>query len=259
MELIDTHCHLSCDEIASQWPGVRERALAAGVRRMITVGTTPADARQCLVLAAGEPGVFVAAGVHPHQAGEFAGSDLAELGELWRHPRVVACGEMGLDYHYDFAERGAQRAVFERQLALAAPSGKPIVIHKREATDDTIAVLRSAGYEGRRVVFHCFTGTAAEAKRIRAGGWRTSFTGVVTFRNAAEVQQAARECPDAELMVETDAPYLSPVPVRNLRPNEPAHVLHTVRFLAELRGVALEALAELTTRNAVSFFGLAAG
>ena len=256
MDLIDAHCHLTFEELHGQLDGVLERAAAAGVRRMITVGTTPEDSRRCAELASRREGVFASVGIHPHEADRFAGAALDELAELMTHPRVVACGEMGLDYHYDHADRRAQRRLFEELLALSAPTGKPLIIHCRRAVDDTVAILDSAGLRDRPVVFHCFTGSPAEAARIRDHGWRLSFTGIVTFKNASELRAVARDYPADELMLETDSPYLSPEPVRNVRPNEPAHVIHTARFLAELRGVPVEELVERATRNTVAFFGL---
>ena len=257
MELVDTHCHLTFDDLAGQVEAVLHRAGEAGVRRCLTIGVTPEDGMSCLALAEKHQGVFAGAGIHPHEAGRFAGADLSGLAELLAHPGVVAAGEIGLDYHYDLSDRKAQRAVFQAQLEICAQANLPLVIHNREATGDTIQMLREAGFGGRRVVFHCFTGTPAEAGLIRDQGWRVSFTGVVTFKNAGPARQVARDYPAEELMLETDSPYLSPEPVRQVRPNEPAHLVHTARFLAELRWQHLEELAEQTTRNAVEFFNLA--
>ena len=203
----------------------------------------------------------MAAGVHPHEAGKVAGADadppdLVEMVALWRDEKVVALGEMGLDYHYDFADRAVQRRVFTEQLALAAPFDKPIIIHCREALDDVIPILVDHGFSGRRVVFHCFTGTADEAARIAEQGWRISFTGVVTFKKSSELQAIARAYPADRLMIETDSPYLSPEPVRGKRPNEPSHLVHIARFLAGLRGESVEEVSAATRANTVEFFGL---
>jgi TatD DNase family protein len=256
MRLIDTHCHLTYEELASQMEAVLRRAQEAGVRRCITIGEDPDDGARCVELTEKHSAVFAAVGIHPHRAARFAGADLSGWRELLAHPRVVAAGEMGLDYHYEFADRKSQWRVFEAQLETCARADLPVVIHSREATEDTVKILRDAGFGGRRVVFHCFTGSPSELRRIRDQGWRTSFTGVVTFKNAGDIRRVAREYPADEMMIETDAPFLSPEPIRNVRPNEPAHVVHTARFLAELRGQRLEELAEQTTRNAVEFFGL---
>jgi TatD DNase family protein len=256
MELVDTHCHLTFDELAGQVEPLLDRARESGVRRCVTVGVTPEDGLGCVELAAKHEGVFAAAGIHPHEAGRFAGADLSALAELFAHPRLVAAGEMGLDYHYDFSDHQSQRRVFEAQLEICTRTDLPLVIHSRQAAEDTVKILLDAGFGGRAVVFHCFTGTAAEAGRIRDHGWRLSFTGVLTFKNAGAVRDVARDYPLEQLMLETDSPYLSPEPVRSVRPNEPAHLVHTLRFLAELRGQHPEELAEYTTRNAVEFFGL---
>jgi TatD DNase family protein len=203
--------------------------------------------------------VHAAVGFHPHEAGKVTDESFAAMFELWSHPKVVAVGEMGLDYHYDFADRDTQREVFARQLAEAAKRRLPVVIHSREALDDTVRILIEQGFAGRPVVFHCFTGTAEEAQRIAEHGWRVSFTGVVTFKKSDELRRIARAYPLEKLMVETDAPYLSPEPVRNKRPNEPAFVAHTARFLAELRDEPYEAFAEQTARNTREFFRLGRG
>ncbi|MBI4716958.1 MAG: TatD family hydrolase [Planctomycetes bacterium] len=256
MALFDSHAHLTYPELLGQIDAVIARCDAAGVERTITVGTSLAEIDKALALAERFPGrVLVAAGIHPHEAGKVTQATWAPLAKAWEHPAVVAFGEMGLDYHYDFADRGAQREAFARQLGLAAGRDKPIVIHSREALPDTVAVLREHGFQGRPVVFHCFTGNAEEAARIAAEGWRISFTGIVTFKRSTELQAIARDYPAEKLMIETDAPYLSPEPVRGRRPCEPAFVAHTARFLAALRGVDYDQLAALTSANTCSFFG----
>jgi TatD DNase family protein len=257
MGLIDTHAHLTFPELASQVEAVLERCGQAGVEHVITVGTDLDDARNAVALAERfADRVSAAVGFHPHEADRVSDEDIATMAQLWMHPRVVAMGEMGLDYHYDLADRAKQRKVFAGQLREAANVDKPVVIHCREAVDDAIAVLVEHGFSGRRVVFHCFTGTAEEAARLAGHGWRISFTGIVTFPKSNELQDIARAYPGDQLMVETDAPYLSPVPVRGKRPNEPAHVAHTARFLADLRGEVFEELAARTTENARQFFRL---
>lgn len=257
MPLIDTHAHLTYPELSSQIGDVLARCAAVDVDHVITVGTDLADARAALELTGRFPDrVSAAVGFHPHEADKVSEADIAEMAGLWRDPKVVALGEMGLDYHYDFADRTKQRAVFAGQLQAGLGIDKPIVIHCREALDDAVPILLEHGFAGRRVVFHCFTGTAEDAQRIAEHGWRISFTGVVTFKKSAWLQAIARDYPADQLMVETDAPYLSPDPVRGKRPNEPSYVAHTARFLAALRGVSFEALADQTTRNARAFFGV---
>lgn len=256
--LIDTHCHLTYDDLAPQVAAVLHRAAAAGVAHCITVATSLPDAARALALSAAHGNVFVCAGIHPHEAARADAEQLAALRELHAasNPRLVAVGETGLDFHYDFATPQRQEEVFRAQLQLACDVGRPVVIHARKAEQRVCDILREYPPLRERVVFHCFSGDEALARHILDSGFWLSFTGVVTFRNGDAVRAAARLCPPERLMVETDAPYLSPEPVRKIRPCEPAFVAHTARFLAELRGEPFERFAEQTTANAVRFFGL---
>lgn len=257
MQLIDSHSHLTYPDFAGWVDRVLADAAQAGVTRVISIGTSLDDARNAIALARTYPGrVHAAAGFHPHHTDSVSEADLRKMGELWRDPLVVALGEMGLDYHYDYADRQNQRRAFAGQLTAAAGIDKPIIIHSREAFKDVAAMLIDHGFRNRRVVFHCFTGTRDEAAAITDCGWRISFTGIVTFPKSDELQQIAREYPADRIMVETDAPYLSPAPVRSKRPNQPAYVAHTARFLAGLRGVSEEEFARQTYANTVQFFGL---
>jgi TatD DNase family protein len=256
--IIDTHAHLTMAPLAADVAGVLARAAAAGITHVITVGTDLADSRRAVSLAQAHAPVSAVVGIHPHEAAKVAPDAYAELRALLGQSKVVALGEIGLDYHYDFSDRASQHAVFKAQLDLAADADRPLVIHCREAIDDAVTLLHERGFDGRRVVFHCFTGTRDEARRLADHGWRISFTGVVTFRKSQELQAIAREYPAEQIMLETDAPYLSPEPVRNRRPNEPAFVRHTAEFLAGLRGAPLDAFIAQTTRNAATFFGLQA-
>lgn len=257
MGLIDSHAHLTYAGLIERVEEVLQNSREAGVERVITIGTTLEDAREALRLA----GVYrclvhAAVGIHPHHADGHGEEALAALAVLWQNPEVVAFGEMGLDYHYDFADRATQRRVFERQLILAEAHDRPLIIHCREAFADVVPMLLDHGYAHRRVVFHCFTGTEPEAELVAAEGWRISFTGIVTFRKSGWLQDIARTYPADRLMVETDAPYLSPEPVRSKSPNEPAFVAHTARFLARLREVKYEDLVKQTAQNTRQFFGL---
>jgi TatD DNase family protein len=200
--------------------------------------------------------VYALAGVHPHEAKDVPEGYLDEVGRCAAHERNVAVGEIGLDYHYDFSPRPAQREVFAAQLDLAGRLGKPVVIHSREAIDDTLAVLADAGVPGERLVFHSFTAGPDDVRRVLDLGAVVSFAGVVTFARADDNRRAARLVPADRLLIETDAPYLSPEPVRKIKTNEPANVLHTLRKLAEVRAEPPEALAEQTTANARRFFGI---
>lgn len=257
MGLIDSHAHLTFPELRDQVDEVLLRCTEAGVDRVITIGMNLDDLADAIRLARLHPDhLHAAGGVHPHEAEKVTEAGFTEVARLWDDPTVVALGEMGLDYHYDFADRSIQRAVFARQLEMAGPRPKPLILHCREAFDDTVGILLDHGFADRPVVFHCFTGSADEAQGVAEHGWRISFTGIVTFPKSTELHEIAKAYPADALMVETDSPYLSPVPVRGKQPNEPAHVAHTVRFLAGLRGVGYEELVDQTGRNTREFFGL---
>ena len=257
MGLIDSHAHLTTPALFEQIEAVLTRCDDAGVDRMITIGTDLQDAEKAVRLSERFPErIHVAAAFHPHEAAKVTEAELAAMAKLWDDPRLKAIGEMGLDYHYDFADQAVQRSLFASQLALAASRSHPLIIHCRDALEDALPMLVDHGFEGRPVVFHCFTGVAQEALRIQERGWRISFTGIVTFPNSKELQAIAKDYPPTALMIETDSPYLSPVPVRGRRPNEPAHLAHIAKFLAGLREVPYEQLVAQTARNTREFFTL---
>lgn len=251
MNLTDSHCHLDDRQFDQDRERVIERALQAGVRRILAIGTGdgPPDLEAAIRLAERYAPILASVGIHPHDAAKAAPADFDHLRALLRHPRVVAVGEIGLDYHYDFSPRERQREVFLEQLRLAAEFGKPVIIHTREAWEDTMTMLeqhaRPAGLKG---IMHCFSGGSEEARRALDLGFFLSFAGIVTFPKAVRVREAARLAPLERLLIETDAPYLAPVPHRGKR-NEPAWVVETARRLAELRGEPLERLAAETSRN----------
>ena len=251
--MIDTHCHLTDERLGSQLEAVVARAKAAGVTRLITIGTNLADDLAVIELCQGRDDVRCAIGVHPNYTADADPADLPRLRELQSDPAVVALGEMGLDYHHRFASRQRQMQFFEPQLQLAAELNRPVVIHSREATDDTLAVMR--GFRSVRAVFHCFTGSPAEARQILDAGHLIGFTGAVTFKNADSLREAAALVPSDRLLVETDAPYLTPEPVRKQKVNEPALVVHVAQTLARVRGVTVEEIERVTTENAARFFG----
>ena len=245
--MIDTHAHLDPPEATA----ILERARAAGVERVVTVGTSIEGGREALELAGRNHGVFAALGIHPHNA---AGEDAAridELRELLRNERAVAVGETGLDYFRDYAPRDDQRRVFEAQLALADELDKPVVIHTRAADEDTLAVL--SAFPGK-VILHCFSSTALLEPALERG-WYVSFAGNVTYPKAPELRAAARLVPEAQLLAGTDSPYLAPQPVRGSR-NEPAFVMHTLAALAQARGEDQDDLARRIDENANAAFGL---
>lgn len=256
--MIDTHCHLTFPEFIGQVDAVIAAAKLAGVHRMITIGTTPADGRAARAIAEQHPEVFFAVGIHPHYGDRISPADPAEVIEIARHPRCVAIGEMGVDYHYDDPPRAQQHELFAAQLELVKNSGlhKPIIIHCRKAVDDTLAIIRESGLSPERFVFHCVTEPPVETRKLIGTGAMLSFTGIVTYKNAPEVRDAAKLVPDDRIMVETDAPFLTPEPHRKVRPNAPQYVADTARSLAALRGTPFDHFVELTDANARRFFRL---
>jgi TatD DNase family protein len=248
VNLTDSHCHLDNEQFDEDREAVIDRARAAGVDCMMAIGTGdgPPDLEAGIRLADRYPFVYATVAVHPHEASKATDETFERMRELSQHPKVLAIGEMGLDYHYDFSPRDVQRAVFERQLHLAAEAQKPIVIHTREAWADTLEALRS-NWRGEGIM-HCFTGDEDQAREALDLGFYLSFGGVLTFPKAEAVRQAARIAPEDRILIETDCPYLAPVPRRGKR-NEPAYIVETAVRLAEVRGCAPEAIAEQTTRN----------
>jgi TatD DNase family protein len=252
--MIDSHCHLTYKQLQDQLEGVLVRAARAGVTQMVTIGTTVPDARQTIALCKRLPQVRCAIGIHPHHSGQATSDDLAALGELEREEVVVALGEMGLDYHYDFSPKHRQKDVFVAQLTLARERRRPIVIHCREAIDDCLEILKD--FPAIPAVFHCFTGTPDEARRIIDRGYYLGFTGVVTYKRSDELREVARFVPADRFLVETDAPYLSPDPLRKVRVNEPSFVVHTADAVAAARGVDRAEVDRLTTANCRRLFGM---
>ncbi len=249
--LIDTHCHLGAEAFAADTPEVLERARVAGVGHIVVVGESPSAAARALALVDRFPGLSATAGVHPHEANSWSEASEAWLTDQLRDPRVVAAGEMGLDYHYDHAPREVQRAVFDRQLGLATALGRPVVIHAREADEDVAAILRN--HPRATVILHSFSSGPGLLRAALEDGHYVSFSGMVTFRNWGR-DDVIRAVPADRLLVETDAPYLAPVPERGHR-NEPAFVRHTAVRLADVRGVSPEQLIRESGVNAARVFG----
>ncbi|MBM3742193.1 MAG: TatD family deoxyribonuclease [Actinobacteria bacterium] len=251
-EWVDTHCHVTYEDI----PGGAESALVAarqaGVRRMITIGTDLKTSNAAIDLANAHDDVWATVGLHPHDAK----NGLDGLHELFAKPRVVAVGECGLDYYYDHSDRAVQREIFAEQITLANRLSLPLVIHTREAWDETFDVLKSCGVP-ERTIFHCFTGSPVEAKKCLDLGAYLSFSGIVTFKNADEIRAAAKICDAEKMLVETDSPFLAPVPHRG-KSNQPAFLVEVGACLADVRGVGVEEIASQTTRNAtIAFPGIA--
>ena len=258
-QLIDSHCHLADEKFAADLPAVVARAREAGVLSamcILSADEAPELARVPVVRDAW-PDVYFAAAIHPHRAGAYAGraaEAAAVTASAVDAATAVAVGEIGLDYHYDFAPKDVQREVFAAQVELAVSRGLPVVIHTREATEDTIAVLREAGGGEVRGVMHCFSGSLAEALLALELGFYISLSGILTFPKAGELRETARKLPVDRLLVETDAPFLAPVPHRGKR-NEPAFLAQTVAALAAARGTTIDALAAALARNYARFVG----
>ncbi len=255
--MIDTHCHLSYGPLFDQIDAVLQRAQAVGVRHIISIGTRLDDCLRTLDLSRRFAQVSAAVGIHPHYAAEVSDDELERVAAMFSDPDVIAAGEMGLDYHYDFSPRQPQRKAFQRQLAAATASGKPVILHCREAVDDALAILKEAGHV--QGVFHCFTGQMDEAIRILDAGYYLGFTGIITFKNTGYLREIVKMVPADRLLIETDAPYLSPEPHRRQKTNEPSLIEYTFRKAAEVRGVSLGELVEQTTANAQRLFSLKLG
>jgi TatD DNase family protein len=254
--LFDTHAHLDQTDFDADREAVIERAQAAGVATLLAVGVTAESSRKCLAIAQQHPGVFATAAIHPNYLAEAGEGDFAVIQQLASDPRVVAIGETGLDRHWDFTPFEMQLESFDRHMRLARERGLPFIVHMRDCEADILASLRAAHAERGPLsgVMHSFTGDAAMASECIALGMHVSFAGMVTYKKSQALRDCAETIPNDRLLVETDAPYLSPEPVRSIRRNEPAHVRHTVECLAKVRGVAVEELAALTTANARRLF-----
>lgn len=256
VELIDTHCHLTFEPLDADVDAAVERSRQAGVTGWVTVGTSLVDSKAVVELAGRHDRMVAAVGIHPHDAKDADDAALAELERIAQDPNVVAIGETGLDYHYNFSKQPDQQRVFAAHLEIAKRLDLPVIIHSRNAFDETMEILERHDDGLKGVVFHCYGGTAEQAERLIAKGYYISFTGVVTFKNASQTREAAQAVPLDRLMVETDCPYMSPEPVRSQKPNEPALMVHTAAFLANLKGVDPDEFALATTHNAKRFFNL---
>jgi TatD DNase family protein len=253
--LVDSHCHLDFPDFANELDAVVARAGAAGVARMVTISTRVRRFAGVLSIAERFPEVYCSVGTHPHYAHEELDVTVDDLVAETRHPKVVAIGEAGLDYHYDNSPREAQERGFRTHIAAARATGLPLVIHSREADADTARILEEETGQGAfPAVLHCFTGGPDLARRAVALGHYVSFTGILTFKNSIALREIAAELPADRILVETDAPYLAPNPFRGKR-NEPAFVVETAKVLADTRGVSLEEIARQTSDNFFRLFG----
>jgi TatD DNase family protein len=256
--LIDSHCHLEYKGLVEDQAGVLARAREAGIGGFLSISTRQREWDQVIATAERESDVWASVGIHPHEADGHADLGEAALLTAAEHPRVIAIGETGLDYYYDHSQRETQKALFRRHISVARATGLPLIVHTRDAEDDTLAILADEMEQGAYpALIHCFTASAEFARGVLELGLTISLSGIVTFKNAKELQAVASEIPEDRLLVETDAPFLAPVPHRG-RVCEPAFTADTARFVAALRGISAEALAEATTRNFFKLFNKAA-
>ncbi|WP_070153285.1 TatD family hydrolase [Sphingobium phenoxybenzoativorans] len=247
--LVDSHCHLNYKGLVEDQQGVLDRARGAGVGVMLNIATRESEWDAVLATAEREADVWATVGIHPHEADEHPHIDTAKLVQRAAHPRVVGIGETGLDYYYDHSDRDRQKASFRAHITASRETGLPLVVHTREAEEDTIAILREEMGKGAYTgVIHCFTASGAFADMAMEIGFYISISGIVTFRNAKDLQETAARLPKDRLLIETDSPFLAPVPHRG-RPCEPAFVADTARFLAGLRGEDVDDLAAYSAEN----------
>ncbi len=256
--LIDSHCHLEYKGLVEDQSGVLARAREAGVGGFLSISTRQREWDQVIATAERESDVWASVGIHPHEADGHADLGEAALLAAAAHPKVIAIGETGLDYYYDHSDRETQKALFRRHISVARQTGLPIIIHTRDAEADTAAILTEEMEQGAfPALIHCFTASADFARIVLDLGLTISLSGIVTFKNARDLQAIAADLPEDRILVETDTPFLAPIPHRG-RVCEPAFTADTARFVAELRGQTPEQLAEITTRNFFKLFGKAA-
>lgn len=251
-DVIDSHCHLTDPRLQTQLEDVLQRAAQAGISRMISIGTGIADNEATIALCRSHANIRCAIGIHPNYTQDSDLRDLPRLRELQSDPAVLALGEMGLDYFHQYSSRDRQIRFFESQLELAQSLGRPVVIHSREATNDTLAVMKN--FPSVRAVFHCFTGTPDEARKIIDAGYLLGFTGAITFKKNNALREAVTLTPLDRMLIETDAPYLSPEPRRSQKTNEPALVIHVAEVVAHMKDKSVAEIDETTTANAIAFF-----
>lgn len=256
--LIDSHCHLEYKGLVEDQQGVLARARAAGIGGFLSISTRQREWRQVIGTAEREADVWASVGIHPHEADGHSDMGEGALLEAAGHPKVIAIGETGLDYYYDHSDRDTQKALFRRHIAVARETGLPLIVHTREAEDDTYAIMAEEMEKGAYpALIHCFTASADFGRKVLDLGLTISLSGIVTFKNAKDLQAIAADLPEDRILVETDAPFLAPVPHRG-QVCEPAFTADTARFVAGLRGTTPEALAEATTRNFFNLFRKAA-
>lgn len=256
--LIDSHCHLEYAGLVEDQQGVLARARAAGIGGFLNISTRQREWDNVVSTAAREADVWASVGIHPHEADQHADLGAQALLDAAAHPKVIGIGETGLDYYYDKSDRETQQALFRTHIGVARETGLPVIIHTRDAEDDTARIVAEEMATGTfPALIHCFTASACFARKMLDLGLKISLSGIVTFKNAKDLQEIAKELPEDRLLVETDSPFLAPVPHRG-KPCEPAFTADTARFVAGLRDTSPEALGEVTTRNFFTLFAKAA-
>jgi TatD DNase family protein len=255
---IDSHCHLEYEGLVEEQNGVLDRARAAGIRGFLNISTRRSEWERVVGTAARHPDVWASVGIHPHEADQHADLGEAALLEATRHPKVIGIGETGLDYYYDKSDREVQQALFRTHITVARETGLPLIIHTRDAEDDTFRILEDETGKGAfPALIHCFTASADFGRKVLDLGLSISISGIVTFKNAKDLQDVVPTIPEDRILVETDSPFLAPVPHRGKR-CEPAYTADTAKFVAQLRGVSIEQLGDTTTRNFFNLFKKAA-
>ena len=252
--MIDSHCHLADPKFIPDLKQVIERAKQAGIEKMICIADSLPEAKRCIQIASDHQEIFATAGVHPHNAKDWKESDTEEIRLLIASSnKVKAVGEIGLDYHYDLSPREKQKEVFKMQLDLAKELQLPVVVHNRESISDLLTIINGA--KPGKLVLHCCTDTFEDVKPLLNAGYFLSFTGIATYPNVGDIRNTIKQCPLDQMMIETDAPYLAPVPHRGKR-NEPAFVKEVAKLIAEIKELSLEEIDAQTTKNTIEFFGL---
>ncbi len=256
MNLIDTHAHLTFEELENQVDAVLARSIEAGVTRWITIGTDTEHSERVLSLVSRHDNMWAALGYHPHYANEITDADMGLLKKQLQHAKIVAVGECGLDYHYTNVVTENQHRLFRQHLEIAAALQKPVIVHTRDAFDDTINILDEYTGKLKNIVIHCYGGDKEQTQQVLDRGYYISFTGTVTFKRSEDLREVAKMIPLDHLMIETDCPYISPHPVRNIRPNEPALLIHTAQCLADLHSISIEDFAKKITKTSETFFDM---
>ncbi|MFA5292403.1 MAG: TatD family hydrolase [Phycisphaerae bacterium] len=257
MNLIDTHAHLTYEGLIQSLDDVLQRSSAVGVTKWISVGTDAEHNEKVIALADKYENLYAALGIHPHHASEYQPQELQRLIELAKHGKVVALGETGLDFHYNFSKQNAQKELFKSFLEIAAQKKLPVIIHSRNAFDETMEIIDNFADRETKIVFHCWSGTIEQTRIVLDRGFYISFTGVVTFKNAQDAREIVKIVPIERMMIETDCPFMSPEPMRRQKINEPALLVHTAARIAELKGIDMETLAEKLSATTKEFFNLA--